>query len=253
MVSGSEAIQLVALFQSAHALLFSVDAGTFVNGVYAVLINAAPLVSLGCFVAATLAFRSGGGTNFEFGSPFVQWLFWGFIFIGLPGLTGIFHTLGLPDLNAHTPYAGGMPAYMKAIVDATDKFVHGFLIDKLVPAAAGALVLKALFDAAEEQSPVGSIISAMLILGVGSLYTLAQGWVGADANVNGGGDGFGVATGFLNLVKWGGASVCPAVGALCIIGAVINFVRGKPWGQMVFTAIGMLSFSGIWLLVQHWG
>jgi hypothetical protein len=68
-----------------------------------------------------------------------------------------------------------------------------------------------------------------------------------------GSDQYGVADGLMNLVNWFGSNVCPAVGALCVIGAVINYVTNKKWGQLAITAVAMMCFSGIWLLVQAWG
>ena len=44
----------------------------FLTGLYGLLIGAAPYMALGCFVAAAVSFRSGGGLNFEFGGGFHQ-------------------------------------------------------------------------------------------------------------------------------------------------------------------------------------
>ena len=52
----------------------------FVNGVGGVLISAAPFVGLGCLVAAGVALRGEGGTNFSLGGGFARWIIWAFIF-----------------------------------------------------------------------------------------------------------------------------------------------------------------------------
>jgi hypothetical protein len=199
-------------------------------------------MALGCFVAATISFRSGSGTNFEFGSGFVQWLFWGMVFLSLPALPSLMSAAGI----TMTAPSGVAPAYISGLQTALVWFTQTYLITKIVPVVAGALVLKALFDSAEGKSPVPSTISALLVLSTSALWTMANGW-GLSS------DQYGVADGLMDLVKWFGSNVCPAVAALCVIGAVINYVTGKRWGQLAFTALAMVCFSGIWLLVQSWG
>ena len=127
-----------------------------------------------------------------------------------------------------------------------NNFSNGFLLGKIVPVVAGALVLKALLDSAEGKSPVPSIISAILALSIKGVYDMVNSW-GLS------GDQYGVADGLLKIVNWMGSNVCPAAGALCVIGAIINYVRGKPWGQLALTSVAMLCFSGIWMLVKSWG
>jgi hypothetical protein len=125
-------------------------------------------------------------------------------------------------------------------------FTNNYLVSHLVPVVAAALVLKALLDSAEGNTPIPSLVSALLVLSVQALWTMANSW-------NLSSDQYGVADGLMNLVNWAGSNVCPAVGALCVIGAVVNFVRGKPWGHLAITSIAMMCFSGIWLLVKSWG
>jgi hypothetical protein len=199
-------------------------------------------MALGCFVAATISFRSGGGTNFEFGSGFIQWVFWGMIFLSLPALPALMNAAGIPMVAI----SGTTPVYMSKLLDAVTFFTQTYLITKIVPVVGAALVLKALFDSADGKSPVPSLVSALLVLSTNALWTMASAW-------SLGSDQYGVADGLMNLVNWFGSNVCPAVGALCVIGAVINYVTNKKWGQLAITAVAMMCFSGIWLLVQAWG
>jgi hypothetical protein len=215
----------------------------FLSGLFSLLIGAGPLVALCCFVVATISFRSGGGTNFELGSGFVQWLFWGMVFLSLPALPALMSAAGIP---MQPPSTGAEPAYISGLQTALAYFVNTYLLNKIVPLAAGALVLKALFDSAEEKSPIPSLVSAMLVLSTSALWTMATAW-------NLSSDATGVSDGLLNMVNWFGSNVCPAVGALCVIGAVFNYVTGKRWGHLAITSIAMMCFSGVWLLVQRWG
>lgn len=214
----------------------------FLSGLYTLLIGAAPFMALGCFVAATISFRSGGGMNFDFGSGFVQWIFWGVVFLSLQGLPSLMSAAGIPM----TAISGTTPVYIANLLKAVTFFTQTYLITKVVPLVGAALVLKALFDSAEGNSPVPSLISALLVLSTSALWTMASAWSLSS-------DQYGVADGLMNLVNWFGSNVCPAVGALCVIGAVVNYVTNKRWGQLAITALAMMCFSGIWLLVQAWG
>jgi hypothetical protein len=44
--------------------------------------------------------------------------------------------------------------------------------------------------------------------------------------------------------------IMPAAAGLACVGAVINFVRHRPWTRMVFAAISFLSVSGLLTLFQ---
>ena len=71
----------------------------FLTGLYGLLIGAAPYMALGCFVAAAVSFRSGGGLNFEFGGGFTKWIFWGMVFLSLPAIPTVLTAAGIPLRN----------------------------------------------------------------------------------------------------------------------------------------------------------
>lgn len=216
----------------------------FLTGLYGLLIGAAPYMALGCFVAAAVSFRSGGGLNFEFGGGFTKWIFWGMVFLSLPAIPTFLTAAGIP---LQTPGTSSTSSpYLSGLLGLVQNFTSNYLVSHLVPVVGAALVLKALLDSAEGNSPIPSLVSALLVLSVQALWTMAQSWSLSS-------DQYGVADGLMNLVNWFGSNVCPVAGALCIIGAVVNFVRGKPWGQLAITSIAMMCFSGIWLLVKSWG
>jgi hypothetical protein len=217
---------------------------SFLGGLYSLLMSAALYVALACFVVAAVRLRSEGGINFEIGGPVTKWIFWGLVFLALPSIPLFLGSAGVP---VQAPSAGVVSQpYLTGIQAAVRTFTVGYLIGHFVPVIAGALVLKALLDSAEGHSPFPSLVSALFVLSIQGFWTMAQSWGSAS-------DPYGIADGMLILVKWFGSNVCPMISALCIIGAVINFVRGKPWGQLALTSLGCLCFSGIWLLVQAWG
>jgi hypothetical protein len=199
-------------------------------------------MALGCFIAATISFHAVGGRNFEIGSGFTHWLFWGMLFLSLPAIPALMGILGIQWV----PPASGSAGVFAKLLTSLNIFVYKYLLAKVVPLVAAALVLKSLLDGAEEKNPVPSLVSALLVLSSEPIYLMANGW-------GLGSDGFGIADGLHDFVNWVGSNVCPAVGALCVIGAVINFVTGKPWGKLVITSIAMMCFSTIWILVNKWG
>jgi hypothetical protein len=216
----------------------------FLTGLYGLLIGAAPYMALGCFVAAAVSFRSGSGINFDWGGSFTKWIFWGMVFLSLQAIPTFLTSAGIPMQTPGTSSTSS--PYLSGLLGLVKNFTNNYLVSHLVPVVGAALVLKALLDSAEGNSPIPSLVSALLVLSVQALWTMAQSWSLSS-------DQYGVADGLMNLVNWFGSNVCPAAGALCIIGAVVNFVRGKPWGQLAITSIAMMCFSGIWLLVKSWG
>ena len=222
-------------------LFLQISTPTFVTDLLGFLLGCAPYVACCCFVVAAIVFRSGGGQNFDLTSGFVKWLFWGIVFLALPSFPALLGALGI-HVSMPSATSGGA---LQPLVAAVSSFTNNYMLGKIVPVAGAALLLKALLDSAEGNSPAPSLISALLVLSINGLFILVQSW-------NLSSDQYSVADGFMKLVNWCGATVCPAAGALCIVGAIVNYAREKPWGQLALTSLGMLSFSGIWLLVKSW-
>lgn len=215
-----------------------------IQAIYGLLISASTWMALGCFVAAALAWRSGGGMSFELGGRFTQMILWGFVWLGinsLPLILGHFNVTIGKSMPTSTSVTWLLP-----LVNGVQYFVQTWLVGYIVPVAAAALVVKALLDSAAGENPVPSLISALLALSVYPLYSFAKGAV--DAN----GAEFSIPCGMMQLVAWVGNVVCPIIGSMCVIAAIINYVRNKPWGQLAITSIAMICFSGIWLLFKRW-
>jgi len=214
----------------------------FVNGIGTTLLAIAPFAALGCMVAAGVALRGEGGTNFKIGGGFSQWIMWAIIFCALPTLPLLMATLGVGGLTSN--FTGGGSEFTGMTAAATT-FVQTFIVAKLVPSIAGFLVLKAVLDSGEGNSPLPSLVSAVFLLSVNGIWAMAKGWVGTDA--------YGVTTGLSSALGYMGGTVCPICATVCFIGAVVTFIKGGRWGHLVLTGLAMLSFTGIWALVQSWG
>jgi hypothetical protein len=213
----------------------------FVNGIGTVLLGIAPYAALGCMVAAGVALRGEGGTNFSIGGGFSRWIMWALIFCALPTVPTLMSQLGVNGLSSN--FSGGTSEF-SGMTAAAQSFVQTYIVSKLVPSIAGFLVLKAVLDSGEGNSPLPSLVSAIFLLSVNGLYALAKGWVGTDA--------YGVTTGLSSALSYMGGTVCPIGAAFCFIGAVVVFIKGGRWGHLVLTGLAMLSFTGIWVLVQSW-
>lgn len=213
----------------------------FVNGIGSVLLSVAPYVALGCMVAAGVALRGEGGTNFSISGGFSRWIMWALIFCALPTIPALMSQLGVSGLSSN--FSGGSSEF-SGMTTAAQSFVQTYIVSDLVPSIAGFLVLKAVLDAGEGNSPLPSLVSAIFVLSANGLYTLASGWVGTDA--------YGVTTGFSSALNYVGAKVCPISAAFCFIGAVVQFIKGSKWGHLVLTGFALLSFTGVWALVHSW-
>jgi hypothetical protein len=222
-------------------ILQSSNGLTFVNGIGSVLLGMAPYVSLGCMVAAGVALRGEGGTNFHIGGGFSKWIMWSLIFCALPTIPVLMSNLGVSGLSSN--FSGGGNEF-SGMTTAAQSFVQTYIVSKLVSSIAGFLVLKAVLDAGEGNSPLPSLVSAIFVLSANGLFKLASGWVGTDA--------YGVTTGLSSALNYVGATVCPISAAFCFIGAVVQFIKGSKWGHLVLTGLALLSFTGIWALVQSW-
>ena len=213
-----------------------------VNGIYGLLIGCAPSLGLFCFVAAGFALRSEGGVNYSTDGAFFKWIAWGAIFITISPILAYLASLQFAAAGAGM--SAGSTAYTAPLQNAVTNFVQYYLVGKIVPVIAGALVLKALLDAGEGRSPFPSVISALFLLGSDGLYQLAVGW----------NDGSTYATADLlsSMLTWALSSVAPVLGAMSIYASILQFIRGRDWSTPAFVGGALIIASGIWSLVQQW-
>lgn len=217
----------------------------FLEGIGSVLITVAPFVGLACLVAAGVALRGEGGTNFSLGGGFTKWMLWAFIFCALPTVPLIISSLTNNSVNGLSASFSGGGSEFTGLAGGIQNFVQNWLVARAVPAIAGFLVVKAILDSCEGQSPLSSLIAAIFLLSVTGIWTLAKGWVGSDQ--------YGIAAGMTGALGYILAAVCPICGAFCFIGAIVQWLKGQGWGRLVISGIAMLSATGIWTLVQSWG
>lgn len=211
-----------------------------IQAIYGLLLAAGPPLSLGCFVMAGLKLREEGGINFHAGRGFTKWLFWAAIFLTLPGIAAFVNHAGVYVPASLTPTQA---PYTSGIENALSVFINSYLVGRIVPILAALLLFKALMDHSEGHSPIPSIVSAMFLLSVEGIYHLAQGWAT--------GSPYATADLLWSMSSYLFSVISPIVGALCIVGAIINYIRNRDWAHLVFSGLGFLTIWGLWALLQR--
>ena len=189
-------------------------------------------------IMAGMALRQEGGVNFQIGGGFQKWILWSAILLTVPQILSWFAAQGI----SVPQQSGGPSGWVGSMQASFANFVSGFLVGRLIPVAAAWFVLKAALDAAQGQSPLGSIIAAIFMLSVSSTTQLMQSW----------NSGSQFATTDILLAAWNflAGHILPEAAGLAVVGAIIQYVRHKPVGSLVVSALAFLSLSAVWKLIQ---
>ncbi len=190
-------------------------------------------------VLAGMALRQEGGVNFQIGGAFQKWILWSAILLTLPQLLSWFAAQGI---SLPPQSAGASGGWVGAMTASFKSFVTGVIVGRLVPVTAAFFVLKAALDTAQGQSPLASIIAAIFLLSVNSTIQLFQGW----------NSGTQFATTDMLVSAWNflAGHILPEAAGLAVVGAIVNYVRHKPAGSLITSALAFLSISAIWKLIQ---
>ncbi len=189
--------------------------------------------------AAGMSLRHEGGTNFHVNGRVGKWVLWTVVLLTLPQLLSWVAAQGI-----HVPSASGSvgTSWLASMETIFKNFVNQIVVAKLVPVIAAYFVLKATLDGASGENPLGSIIGALFLMSLSATMQLLQGW-------NSGGQ-YATTDMLGSLWNYIVGQIMPAAAGLACVGAVLNFVRHRPWSRMVFAAIGFLSVSGLLSLFQ---
>jgi hypothetical protein len=200
--------------------------------------------ALGAFVLAGMRLRSEGGMNFEASGGFLKWMFWGCFLLSIPSISSWLGAEGIPGASQLSQAGATGAAYTAGIEKVTGDFVDNFLVGHVVPVVAASLVFKAILDLSQGYSPLASIIAALFLLGVEGIWNLATGsWLQT-------GGQYGVTDMLMNMFGYAANRISPIVGGLALSGAILNYVRHRPWMGLVASGLAFLSVTGIWALVK---
>ena len=189
--------------------------------------------------AAGVSLRHEGGINFHVNGRTGKWILWtdcpshasATVVVGC----GARHQYSVRERIVGTSWLASMETVFK-------NFVNQIVVAKLVPVIAAYFVLKATLDGAAGENPLGSIVAALFLMSLSATMQLMQGW-------NSGGE-YAMTDMLTSLWNYIAGQIMPAAAGLACVGAVINFVRHRPWARLVFAAISFLSVSGLLALFQ---
>ncbi len=178
--------------------------------------------------------RHEGGTNFHVNGRVGKWMLWTVVLLTIPQLLSWVAAQGI-TVPAGSGSVG--TSWMVNIETVFKDFVSQIVVAKLVPILAAYFVLKATLDGAAGENPLASIIAALFLMSLSATLQLMQGW-------NSGGQ-YASTDMLTSLWNYIVGQIMPAAAGLACVGAVINFIRHRPWTRMVFAAISFLSVSGL--------
>ncbi len=189
--------------------------------------------------AAGVSLRHEGGTNFHVNGRTGKWVLWTVVLLTLPQLLTWAAAQGITVPSASGSVGTSWLASMETVFK---NFVNQIVVAKLVPILAGYFVLKATLDGAAGESPLGSIVAALFLMSLSATMQLFQGW-------NSGGQ-YAMTDMLGSLWNYIVGQIMPAAAGLACVGAVVNYVRHRPWTRMIFAAIAFLSVTGLLKLFQ---
>jgi len=103
-------------------------------------------------------------------------------------------------------------------------------------------VLKAALDAAQGQNPLGSVVTAIFLLGVSSTIQLMQSW-------NSGSE-FAMTDMLASIWNFLAGTILPEAAGIAVVGAILNYARHRPFMPLIGSGLAFLSVSALWKLVQ---
>jgi hypothetical protein len=211
----------------------------FLSDLLQLLLGLAVPAAFCTLAAAGVSLRHEGGTNFHVNGRVGKWMLWTVVFLTLPQLLSWIAAQGIT-----VPLGSGSigTSWLASMQTVFTNFVNQIVVAKLVPVIAAYFVLKATLDGAAGENPLASIIAALFLMSLSATMQLLQGW-------NSGGQ-YATTDMLTSLWNYIVGQIMPAAAGLACVGAVINFVRHRPWTRLVFAAISFLSVSGLLTLFQ---
>jgi hypothetical protein len=204
------------------------------------LIQLLPAMALVCLVLAGVALRLEGGSTFSIGGSFTRWMLWSVIMVTLPQLLLWFNFFGLPVPS--TPGAIGT-SWLSGIHSDVSTFVSSFVVARLTIMLAAYFVIRAVIDAAHGGHPLASVLTAMFVLAIPTTADLISSLQTSSR--------FATADILDGLWNYLAARIMPTAAGLAVVGAILNFVAHRPAMRLIAAAIGFLTVSALWRLVQQ--
>lgn len=190
-------------------------------------------------VLAGIALRREGGLDFQAGGHFQKWILWSVIFLTLPQILSWLAAQGV-----RLPAQGGSigSSWVLSLETSFNNFVSGVVVTRLVPVLAAFFVLKAVLDAAQGQSPLASVVTAIFLLGTSSTVQLMQSWNS--------GSQFAMTDMLGSIWNFLAGTILPEAAGIAVVGAILNYARHRPFMPLIGSGLAFLSISALWKLIQ---
>src|SRR3989442_4302503 len=204
------------------------------------LLQLLPAMALVCLLLAGIALRLEGGSTFSIGGSFTKWMLWSVITLTLPQLLLWLSFFGLPVPSS----AGAIGTnWLAGIHNDVSAFVSSFIVARLTIVLAAYFVIRAVLDAAHGGHPLGSFVTRMFLLAIPPTANLISSMQTSSrfAAVD-------VLDGLWNYLA---GQIMPAAAGLAVVTAIINFATHRPAMRLIAAALGFLTVSALWRLVQH--
>jgi hypothetical protein len=199
----------------------------------------APSAAIICLVLAGLGLRQGSIPDALVGGNFAKWMFWAIVFLTLPQLISWFPSFGVP---ATLPGGGIGTGWLANLQSDLASFVQSFVLRRLATSLAAFFVLRAILATVQGGHPLPSILAAMFLLAIQTTLSLI--------NSYNSGTSYATADVLDSLWNYVAGTLCPIAAGLAIIGAIWNFVSHRAVMPLVGAALGLLTVSSIWKLIN---
>lgn len=203
------------------------------------LIDIATPAAFCTLAAAGVSLRYEGGINFHVNGRTGKWILWTVILLTLPQLLSWIAAQGINIPSLSGTVGTGWMATLETVFR---NFVSQIVVGRLVPVLAAYFVLKATLDGAAGENPLGSVVAALFLMTLSATMQLLQVWNS--------GTQYALTDMLVSLWNYVAGQILPAAAGLACIGAVINYVRHRPWTRLIFAAISFLSVSGLLALLR---
>lgn len=215
------------------------QAPRFLFDLLQLLLDLATPAAFCTLVAAGVSLRYEGGINFHVNGRTGKWILWTIILLTLPQLLSWVAAQGISIPSTNGAIETNWLARMETLFR---NFVSEIVVAKLVPILAAYFVLKATLDGAAGENPLGSIVAALFLMSLSATMQLFEGWNS--------GSQYAMTDMLASLWNYIASQILPAAAGLACVGAVINYVRHRPWTRLVFAAVSFLSVSGLLALFR---
>jgi len=199
-----------------------------------------PPMALVCLVLAGIALRLEGGWTFSIGGGFTRWILWCVLLLTLPQLLLWFSFFGLP-----VPLSSGAigTSWLDGIGSDVSEFVNSFIIGRVTIAVAAYFIVRAVLDGSQGGNALSSVLTSMFLLAVPATANLVT-------SLNSG-TRFSAVDVLDGLWNYLAGQIMPAAAGLAVIGAIFNFATQRPAMRLITAALGFLTISALWQLVQR--